>query len=132
MCAKKAAPSPAAKKKPAGTSRKPSAAAVSAEINGAAPPAAPTTATKKTVPVKAAATTTLKAVERTLSTHDIGLVAGEIWGFLAEKEPQTLAAIKKAVTAPADVIAAAIGWLAREDKLEFTTSGRTLKIGLKS
>jgi hypothetical protein len=132
MCAKKAAPSPAAKKKPASASRKPSAVAAPAETNGAAPPVAATAATKKTVPVKAAATTTLKPAERTLSTHDIGLVAGEIWGFLAEKEPQTLAAIKKAVTAPADVITAAIGWLAREDKLEFATSGRTLKVGLKA
>lgn len=131
MCAKKAAPSPAAKRKPASTSRKPSAAAASTENNGAAPPVAASAATKKTVPVKAAVTTTLKPVGRTLSTHDIGLVAGEIWGFLAEKDPQTLAAIKRAVTAPADVIAAAIGWLAREDKLEFTTSGRTLRIALK-
>jgi len=132
MCAKKATPSPAAKKKPVGTSRQPSAAASAGENNGAAPPVAASAATKKTVPVKAAATTRLKPVERTLSTHDIGLVAGEIWGFLAEKEPQTLAAIKKGVTAPADVVAAAIGWLAREDKLEFTSSGRYLKIGLKS
>lgn len=131
MCAKKAAPSPAAKKKPASASRKPTAAAVPAETNGAAPPAAANAATKKTVPVKAAATTTLKPVERTLSTHDIGLAAGEIWGFLAENEPQSLAAIKKGVAAPADVVTAALGWLAREDKLEFTASGRTLRIGLK-
>ena len=108
------------------------ASAVTAESNGAAPSASPSAATKKTVPVKAAVTTALKPLERTLSSHDIGLVAGEIWGFLAEKEPQTLAAIKKGVAAPADVAAAAIGWLAREDKLEFTTSGRTLKIGLKA
>lgn len=131
MCAKKAVPAPAVKKKPAGTSRKSSTTAAP-ENNGPAPVAGATAKTKKTVPLKVAVTTSLKPAERALSAHDIGLVAGEIWGFLAEKEPQTLAAIKKAVTAPADVIAAAIGWLAREDKLEFSTSGRTLKVGLKS
>lgn len=132
MCAKKAAPSPAAKKKPASSARKPSASAVAAESNGTASTASASAATKKTVPVKAAVTTALKPLERTLSSQDIGHVAGEIWGFLAEKEPQTLAAIKKGVAAPADVAAAAIGWLAREDKLEFETSGRTLKVGLKA
>lgn len=132
MCAKKAAPSSAAKKKSAPASRKPSASAVAAENNGAAPVAAASATTKKTVPLKATATTAIKSVERTLSSHDIGLVAGEIWGFLAEKEPQSLSAIKKGVTAPADVTVAAIGWLAREDKLEFVTSGRALKVGLKA
>ncbi|MGD9635788.1 MAG: winged helix-turn-helix domain-containing protein [Pirellulales bacterium] len=148
MCAKKRAPSPAAKKKPAGSvspksttpkstsssstsSNSTSLNSATSENNGDASSVVPTAA-KKTVPVKSVATTTLKPAERTLSSHDIGLVAGEIWGALADKEPQTLAAIKKAVTAPPDVIAAAIGWLAREDKLEFTTSGRTLKIGLKA
>ena len=44
---------------------------------------------------------------------------------------QTFAAVKKSVKAPTDVVAAAIGWLAREDKLEFTSSGKTVKISLK-
>ena len=58
--------------------------------------------------------------ERTLSPTDIGAVAGEIWGLLSGSKPQTLAAIKKSVSAPADVVLAAVGWLAREDKLEFS------------
>ena len=71
------------------------------------------------------------AAERTLATLHIGEVAGEIWQLLFEKEAQTLAAIKKSVDAPADVVVAAVGWLAREGKLEFTASGKTLKISLK-
>ena len=71
------------------------------------------------------------AVERTLATHHIGEVAGEIWQLLSEKEAQTLAAMKKSIAAPADVVVAAVGWLAREGKLEFTASGKTLKISLK-
>jgi hypothetical protein len=72
-----------------------------------------------------------KSSERTLSHQDIGLVAGEIWGLLTTSDGLSLAAIKKAIAAPADVVIAAVGWLAREDKLEFTSSGRTLKISLK-
>jgi hypothetical protein len=82
---------------------------------------------------KASATATkpAKSAERTLSHHDIGLVAGEIWGLLAKSDGLSLSSIKKANAAPADVVLAAIGWLAREDKLKFTSSGRTLKISLK-
>ncbi len=58
-------------------------------------------------------------------------MAGEVWGLLANGDGQTLAAIKKRVDAPADLVVAAVGWLAREDKLEFTTSGRTVKLSLK-
>jgi Winged helix-turn-helix domain (DUF2582) len=121
MCAKKASTSP--KSKPAASARKTAAA----EKNGVARAA-------KTATRKATATKTSRSTgdARSLSNHDIGLVAGEIWGCLTTNNGQTLAAIKKSVAAPSDVVAAAIGWLAREDKLEFTTSGRTLKIGLRT
>jgi hypothetical protein len=62
---------------------------------------------------------------------EIGHVAGEVWAVLEKDGEQTLAAIKKSVGAPADLVAAAIGWLAREDKLEFNTSGTTVKIALR-
>lgn len=61
----------------------------------------------------------------------IGHAAGEVWGFLSGGEPRTVAEIKKSVKAPADVVVAAIGWLAREDKLEFITNGKIVKIGLR-
>ena len=80
------------------------------------------------MPVKSVAKVT---TERSLSSHDIGAVAGEIWQLLANDEAQTLAAVKKSVKAPADVVVAAIGWLAREDKLAFTLSGKMLKLSLK-
>jgi hypothetical protein len=69
--------------------------------------------------------------ERTLSPTDIGAVAGEIWVLLSGTNAQTLSAIKKSLSAPPDVVVAGIGWLAREDKLEFTMSGRTVKLSLK-
>jgi len=125
MCAKKATSAPA-KKPAAKTSGK------SAENGQASPPAAAKAVTKslsaKTMPVKVAAKV---ALERSLSCHDIGEVAGEVWQLLSEGGPQTLASVKKSVKVPADVVAAAIGWLAREDKLEFATSGKTVKLSLK-
>ena len=51
---------------------------------------------------------------------EIGHVAGEVWGLLGRDGGQTVAAIKKSINAPSDVVLAAIGWLAREDKLEFS------------
>ena len=80
---------------------------------------------------KHSATSARAASERTLSPIHIAEVAGEDWQLLSENDSQTLAAIKKSINAPADVVLAAVGWLAREGKLEFTVSGKTLKISLK-
>jgi hypothetical protein len=62
---------------------------------------------------------------------EIGHVAGDVWGALSRKGPLTLAGIKKEVKAPGDVVTAAIGWLAREEKLDFDTAGRAVKISLR-
>ena len=61
----------------------------------------------------------------------IGHAAGDVWGVLSSGGPQSMAEIKKSVQAPPDVVVAAIGWLAREHKLEFVTNGKTVKIGLR-
>ena len=66
-----------------------------------------------------------------LTGIEIGHVAGDVWGALTRKGPLTVAAIKKEVKAPGDVVAAAIGWLAREEKLNFDTAGRIVKISLR-
>jgi Winged helix-turn-helix domain (DUF2582) len=66
-----------------------------------------------------------------LSDVEIGHVAGDVWGVLTRDSEMTIAAIKKAVPAPGDVVMAAIGWLAREHKLVFTAEGRSVKISLR-
>jgi hypothetical protein len=66
-----------------------------------------------------------------LTGIEIGHVAGEVWGVLSRGETLTLAALKKEIKSPGDLVLAAIGWLAREDKLQFETSGRTVKISLR-
>jgi hypothetical protein len=67
----------------------------------------------------------------TFNGVEIGHAAGDVWGVLSRGEPLTVAAIKKEVAAPGDVVVAAIGWLAREDKLAFDTAGRAVKISLR-
>ena len=62
---------------------------------------------------------------------EIGHVAGQVWGVLSGKGPLTVVAIKKEVQAPGDTVVAAIGWLAREEKLDFITNSRTVKIALR-
>ena len=71
-------------------------------------------------------------VQPAISNEEIGHVAGDLWHLLDKEGGQSLAGIKKATRASNELILAAIGWLAREDKLEFTTNGRTVKISLRS
>ena len=66
-----------------------------------------------------------------LTGIEIGHVAGEVWGVLSGKGPLNVAAIKKEVQAPGDTVVAAIGWLAREEKLDFITTGPAVKIALR-
>ena len=69
--------------------------------------------------------------QRVLSNDRIGEVAGDVWQLLTNQSEQSLTAIKKSIDAPTDVVMAAVGWLAREDKLEFKSSGRSVKISLQ-
>ena len=41
------------------------------------------------------------------------------------------ATLKKSIDAPDDLILAAIGWLARENKLAFDANGRSIKVSLR-
>ncbi len=66
-----------------------------------------------------------------LGNEQIGLTAGAIWAQLSQNGESTLAALKKEVDAPADLVMAGIGWLAREEKLQFIPSGRSVKLALK-
>lgn len=61
----------------------------------------------------------------------IGETAGEIWSLRGEKGPLSLPALKRQVKAPAEVVLMALGWLAREDKLEVERKGRVQLLRLK-
>ena len=68
---------------------------------------------------------------RALANDQIGEVAGEVWQALTEQGGQNVSSLKKVIDAPPDLVLAAIGWLAREEKLEFVTSGRSVTVSLR-
>lgn len=66
-----------------------------------------------------------------LSAEQIGMTAGSVWLYLSDNGSTSLANLKKAINAPGDLIAAAVGWLAREEKIEFSSSGKSVTLSLK-
>lgn len=85
-----------------------------AEAKSSAKPKAPS-AVAKTTPLAADA---------------IGDCAGAVWCCLNDNGPQPVATLKKSVDAPADLVLAAVGWLAREGKLNFETNGKQVLVSL--
>jgi Winged helix-turn-helix domain (DUF2582) len=69
--------------------------------------------------------------QQAISAEQLGQVAGDVWRLLNNENGQNLTAIKKGIDAPNDLIVAAIGWLARENKLNFSNSGRSVMISLQ-
>ena len=94
-------------------------------------PEKPTKAAKKTPSAKDSANGDASSAAGVLGTDQIGATAGAVWLLLTEQGDLSLATIKKEIAAPADLILAAIGWLAREEKLDFTVSGKNVKLALK-
>lgn len=55
--------------------------------------------------------------------HRIGDLAGKIWLFLGRHGRSTLEQLKKTVDEPPELVAMAVGWLARENKIIAQKSG---------
>ena len=66
-----------------------------------------------------------------LTNGQIGETAGQVWRLLESDGPQTLAQIKKKVDAKGDLVNYALGWLAREDKIEILPEKKTIRVQLK-
>ena len=62
---------------------------------------------------------------------EIGETAGVVWRVLAEKGPLSVAQLVKAAGEPRDTVLHAIGWLAREDKVEINEQRRTRIVSLR-
>ncbi len=107
---------PAAKK-----TKAPKAVAKSLFPDAAAEPAAPKKPAAKKEPI---------AATRAFNGDEIGHVAGDVWRVLSEDGSKTAAELTKAVAAPPELVAAALGWLARENKLSFETNGRSVTVSL--
>lgn len=61
----------------------------------------------------------------------IGETAGLVWQVLNDKGPLSLTKLAKEIDAPRDVVMQAIGWLARESKIEIEERNRTRVISLR-
>ncbi len=61
----------------------------------------------------------------------IGETAGVVWKTLSDNGPLTLAKLVKAVGGPRDLVMQAIGWLAREDKIQIEEDRRSRVISLR-
>jgi hypothetical protein len=61
----------------------------------------------------------------------IGQVAGAVWCALSENGPMTFAKLVKAVGEPRDNVMQAVGWLAREDKIDIVEEGRNRVVSLR-
>ena len=63
--------------------------------------------------------------------EQIGQTAGDIWKLLNENGPLSLAKTVKAIGKPRDQVMQALGWLAREDKIDIVEEGRARVIVLR-
>jgi len=62
---------------------------------------------------------------------EIEHAAGTIWRYLNEHGELTLSKLKQGTTLPNQLLFAGIGWLAREEKLNFTTKGGSVSVCLR-
>lgn len=63
--------------------------------------------------------------------HSIGESAGKLWHYLNENPLSTLEEAAKSLRLKENALAMAVGWLAREDKLEFQMDGKTARLAVK-
>lgn len=63
---------------------------------------------------------------------EIGDLAGKVWAMLRSGEAKTAAQLTKAIGENEKMIYMAIGWLAREDKLDISKAKASFKVALKA
>ena len=65
-----------------------------------------------------------------ISGH-VGETAGRIWHLLNDEGPHTFPQLKKKLDGSAELVGFALGWLAREGKVDITQEKKTVKVALK-
>jgi hypothetical protein len=65
------------------------------------------------------------------TNEQVGVTAGKVWHMLDEFGPQTLAQLKKRLNGSGELVGFALGWLAREDKVEISLDKKSFKVALK-
>jgi hypothetical protein len=61
----------------------------------------------------------------------IGETAGLVWNYLRSNGDCSLSALEKGVEAPRSMVSMAVGWLAREGKIEVKDEKRAVRIVLR-
>lgn len=64
-------------------------------------------------------------------TENVGNTAGKVWHQLEDNGPQTLTQLKKNLNGEGDVLQFAIGWLARENKVQIVPEKKTFRVALR-
>ncbi len=62
----------------------------------------------------------------------VGETAGKVWQALSSAGPQTLAQLKKKLNGNAELMNFAVGWLAREEKVEVIQERKAFQVRLRS
>lgn len=65
-----------------------------------------------------------------LETQAIGDTAGKVWSYLHENGRSNLSAVERGIEAPKAIVDMAIGWLAREGKLQLGQEKRSIQLWL--
>ncbi len=61
----------------------------------------------------------------------VGETAGEVWKLLSSDGPQTLSQLKKKLKGKEEFLGFALGWLAREDKIDLIPDKKQIRVQLK-
>ena len=61
----------------------------------------------------------------------VGEAAGEVWKLLSSDGPQTLSQLKRKLKGKGEVVSFALGWLAREDRIELVPEKKEIRVQLK-
>ena len=62
--------------------------------------------------------------------EEIGNLAGKIWQLLNEREEASVTQLSKILEEKSPIVNQALGWLAREDKVTYRTSGARTFVSL--
>ena len=62
---------------------------------------------------------------------EMGVMAGQVWRLLSTDGPQSTVQIRKKLKAKPTLVDYALGWLAREDKIDLIEEKKTLRVSLK-
>ena len=61
----------------------------------------------------------------------VGETAGKVWETLSASGPLTVAQLKKKLNGTGDLVNFALGWLAREDKIDIVKEKKTFRVQLR-